>query len=285
MSQVIEFEGQEYDFPDDATNDEILDILSTVKTPEVSAMSDQLPQPEFAQSSEDEEAALAQPPAQEGQVDGEPKQVVGGEGKAPAEGLQAAKTTLVNLNTKQQEFRDNIAGVETGGLKKRSIRTTVTPKKGQPGSSAYGTFQITKGLIIQFLKSKGNLFSPDELGAMRELADRQKASLIIGGEDRESYEVGGTNRAHGQFLADSFGFETVDEFLDAFDYGGDFGLADDAQFQMQYENFARKMLNDTLKGAGGNVIEAASIWHGGAGWRTASSRKDTDKYREKFNKQ
>jgi GH24 family phage-related lysozyme (muramidase) len=33
MSQVIEFEGQEYDFPDDATNDEILGMLSTVEQP------------------------------------------------------------------------------------------------------------------------------------------------------------------------------------------------------------------------------------------------------------
>lgn len=31
VAQVIEFEGQEYDFPDDATNDEILGMLSTVE--------------------------------------------------------------------------------------------------------------------------------------------------------------------------------------------------------------------------------------------------------------
>lgn len=33
MSQVIEFEGQQYDFPDDATNNEILELLSTVEQP------------------------------------------------------------------------------------------------------------------------------------------------------------------------------------------------------------------------------------------------------------
>lgn len=33
MAQVIEFEGQEYDFPDDATNEEILGLLSTVEQP------------------------------------------------------------------------------------------------------------------------------------------------------------------------------------------------------------------------------------------------------------
>jgi len=280
-SQVIEFEGQGYEFPADATEDEIIDMLSTVKPPEVSAMADQLKQPEFQQSAEDENAALAQPPAQEGQVDGTPRQVEGDAGQAPAQGSQAvSRIEPVNLNATQQEFRDKIAGVETGGLKKRSIRTTVL----NSGSSAYGTFQITKGLIIQFLKTKGSLFNPEELGAMRELADRQKASLLIGGIDRKNYEAGGKNHAHGQFLADSFGFETVDEFLNAFDYGGDFGLADDAQFQMLYENFARKMLNDTLKGTGGDVIEAASIWHGGAGWRTAKSRKDTDIYRQKYKK-
>ena len=33
MAQVIEFDGQEYEFPDDATNDEILGMLSTVEQP------------------------------------------------------------------------------------------------------------------------------------------------------------------------------------------------------------------------------------------------------------
>lgn len=40
MSQVIEFEGQEYDFPDDATNGEILGLLSTVEQPTPAKISD-----------------------------------------------------------------------------------------------------------------------------------------------------------------------------------------------------------------------------------------------------
>ena len=32
----------------------------------------------------------------------------------------------------------------------------------------------------------------------------------------------------------------------------------------------------------GNELEAASIWHGGKGWKKAKSKKSTKQYRDKF---
>lgn len=188
---------------------------------------------------------------------------------------------LSPLNKKQQSFRDKIANIETGGLENPYIRTKARPSGKQSGSSAYGTFQITKGLLKQHLKN-GKAFEESELDAMRTLEERQQVAVLIGGRDRPKFELGGSQYAQSRMLMKKYGFEDVTTFLDAFDYGGDFGLSEDDEFQMQYEQFGRKMLNSALRKAGGDELEAASVWHGGAGWKKAKSIKDTNKYRDKY---
>lgn len=190
---------------------------------------------------------------------------------------------LPTLNTKQRSFAENIAQVETGGLDNRHIRTKVRPNGSEKGSSAYGPYQITHGLLEGTLEESPNLFNEVEQRAVQELMERQELALAIGGRDRGLYEKGGLKHGLANRWAKQYGFESTDKFLDAFDYGGDLGLSDDGDFQTLYEGFARKLLNKHLKDAGGDDVEAASVWHGGPNWKT-KHKASTNQYRDKYNK-
>jgi hypothetical protein len=119
---------------------------------------------------------------------------------------------------------------------------------------------------------------------MEDLVLRQKVALAVGGSDRAKYARGGVKMAQGAAWAAKYGFADVDSFLNAFDYGGDFGLSANTEFQLHYESVAEKMLVAQLDEAGGDELEAASRWHGGTGWKNASSRKHTDIYRSRYQK-
>jgi len=267
MAQTIEFEGSTHSFPDDFTEDEISSSLASVSNPNdlpepdplvpqgTSAMVDGIHQPELQTISAEEEAELF-----------------------PDSDLRAREQELPAMNAKLQGFHNRITTIETGNLEDTFIRTQVNGS----GSSAYGPVQITRGLIAGYLKNKPKLFNEAELGAMNELAERQRISLKIGGSDLPRYQRGGSEHAQAKVWAARYNYDDVATFLEAFDYGGDFGLAGDAQFELDYESFSRKMLQDTLKRAGNDEIEAASRWHGGMDWATAKSKKGTKAYRKKY---
>lgn len=274
MTQQIEFEGITHDFPDDFTQEEISSSLASYDPNTVdaifdgegtpgqgttSAMVDGIAQPEIETISAEEEAELF-----------------------PDSDLRARDEELPQMNTKVQGFRERITSIETGGLDETFIRTGVRPKEGQAGSSAYGPVQITRGLIGGYLQNKRSLFNEKDIAAMNELAERQRIGLKIGGSDIPRFSKGGSDHAQAKVWAKRYGYDTVDEFLTAFDYGGDYGLAGDADFELQYESFSRKMLADHLKGAKGDEVEAASRWHGGMDWSTAKSKGGTKAYRKKY---
>lgn len=305
MSKVIKFEGQEYSFPDDATDGEMSVALSklNVQTKSTEPQSNKEDEAAF------EETYFAQP-SDSGDKQFSGREVVKTDNPVPERKTNdsnrktnestAAPTVQGRvsqfeqepLNEDQRVFRDKIVKIESGGLSQPYARTGIAPKKRKvgdkprtgDGSSAYGPAQITRGLMVNYLANKGKMFTDSEVQAMLEMVDRQKVSLIIGGNDRADYSAGGTHAAYGEFMADAYGYETTEEFLDAFDYGGDLGLSEDRKFKLQYENFSRKMLKDTLKEAKGDQLLAASVWHGGSKWKTAKSKGDTKLYREKFNR-
>ena len=186
----------------------------------------------------------------------------------------------VPLTDKQAEFAKNIAQIETGGLQNRSVRTQVKPSGSQKGSSAYGTYQITHGLLRGTLENQVIALSGQERAAAEELMARQEVSLSIGGRDRVNYQAGGTKHGIAQKWAKEYGYEDVESFLNDFDYGGTLGLADDADFQVLYESFARKLLNKHLKDAGGDMVAAAAVWHGGP----TGAGKTTEQYKQKMRK-
>lgn len=286
---LIQFEGTTHEFPDDFSDEDISIALSQGatdgrNTPDIpTAMDDGIMQPELANKDDDKFAALAFPLKREEALPDEER--VSRDVQTPvvfgSKGLFRTRS-LSTIKDDVGSFRDNIQQIETGGLDQPFIRTKLKPSGSQRGSSAYGPFQITQGLLIDFMTNNRQLFDFNDEIAMNELITRQEIALSIGGRDRASYERGGRNHAIALQWSKDLEFDTVDLFLDAFDYGGDYGLADNTEFQLAYENFSRKMLKHTLKKAGNNALEAASVWHGGSGWKTAKSRKDTDKYRDKF---
>jgi len=267
MTQSVEFEGTTHSFPDDFTEDEISNSLAEYNNPNdlpepdplvpqgASAMVDGIHQPELETISAEEEAELF-----------------------PDSDLRARTEELPPMNAKLTDFSNRITAIETGGLDETFIRTQVNGS----GSSAYGPVQITRGLVTSYLKNKPALFSDKDKAAMTELAERQRIGLKLGGSDLHRYVKGGSEHAQSRVWAKRYGYESVDEFLTAFDYGGDMGLADDEEFALSYASFSRKMLQDTLKGAKGDELEAASRWHGGMGWSTAKSKKGTKAYRKKY---
>jgi hypothetical protein len=196
----------------------------------------------------------------------------------PKEDSVASSDSLYSLNAEQEKFRSVIAEIETGSLSEKMIRTKVNGS----GSTAYGTYQITGKLIRGYVDNYSKLFSEDELWAMEKLHERQQVAIAIGGSDRAKYEKGGSNYAQAQKWANKYGYDKVSTFLDAFDYGGDYGLANDVEFGEQYENFARKMLVDHLKRNGNDGLSAASEWHGGMAWKKSKHKKQTLNYREKY---
>lgn len=272
MVQRVEFEGTIHEFPDDFSEEEIGGMLDSfdpntldnifdgdgrqeLPTEGTTAMTDGIFQPELETISAEEEAELF-----------------------PESDLRVREQELPVMNAKLQGFHERITSIETGKLEETFIRTQVNGS----GSSAYGPVQITRGLVMGYMKNKSKLFTVPEREAMLEMAERQRISLKIGGSDITKHQRGGSEHAQARVWAKRYGYETVDEFLTAFDYGGDFGLADDEDFALKYESFSRKMLQDTLKGAKGDEMEAASRWHGGMAWSTAKSKKGTKAYREKY---
>lgn len=190
---------------------------------------------------------------------------------------------LPQLNLNQKMFVDTIAEIETGGLENKEIRTMVTPSSGGSGSSAYGRYQITHGLLSATINQSPEMFEAAELNAANELIERQEIALAIGGRDKKTYAKGGSKYYLGKRWAKKYGYEDVDAFLDAFDYGGDFGLSDNEEFQTLYEGFARKMLIKQLKDAGNDPLEAAAQWHGGMNWKKSKQhRKKTEHYQKKY---
>jgi hypothetical protein len=175
-------------------------------------------------------------------------------------------------------FAKNIATLESGGLEQPFIRTQLTGS----GSSAYGPLPITKGILDGELKNNRDSYSPEEQDAMEELSERQRVSLLIGGGDRKKYEEGGSQDARGQMFQELYGYETRKDFLDAFDYGGDLGLADDEDFAWSYTTFSDKMLQATLKRHKGDELAAAAEWHGGSNWKKAETKSRTEAYLKKY---
>ena len=186
----------------------------------------------------------------------------------------------INLNPQQRKFVDTIRTIETGGVENPFIRTQAAGT----GSSAYGPWQITKSLLQSTLKARPDLFDENERAAMTDLTQRQAVALAVGGSDRRHYGRGGRHQTQGAAWAKKYGFADVDSFLEAFDYGGDLGLGNNVDFQVLYENVAHKLLVQQLEETGGDELEAASRWHGGRGWKSASSRQQTDLYRKRYKK-
>ena len=186
----------------------------------------------------------------------------------------------IGLSEDQAKFAESIAQLETGGLANRSVRTKVRPTEAGKGSSAYGQYQITHGLLSGAIQNQTVEFSQQEAEAARELLERQAIALTVGGRDRSKYQKGGKNYGIAVQWAKAYDYESVDAFLDDFDYGGTLGLADDGDFQVLYESMARKLLNHTLESAGGDMVEAAALWHGGP----QGAGKATEMYKRKMQK-
>lgn len=251
----VEYGGQHFDFPDDASDDEIGQTLESLGVDVV----------------ENGGAALSmgrQPDA----LDFDELELLGGGGEGGV--------AMMKLNAEQQKFVDNIRTIETGGVSNPYIRT----KAVGTGSSAYGPWQITKGLLESTLKNKPDFFDDKERAVIEDLITRQKVALMVGGSDRAKYAAGGMKMAQGAAWAKRYGFADVDSFLNAFDYGGDFGLSQNSDFQLAYEGIAHKLLVDQLNETGGDALEAASRWHGGRGWKSASSLAHTEVYRKRYQK-
>lgn len=255
----VNYGGDDYELPDDATDDEVLSFLDGLGTQDVENGAPALQMGRgFETVDVNELESLFQ---------------VG-------EGEQTGEVNLMKLNAQQQTFANKIRTIETGGVKNPFIRT----KAKGTGSSAYGPYQITRGLLNAALTSSPDMFSAQEQQVAQDLMRRQQIALAVGGSDRAKYAPGGAKHAQGAAWAKQYGFESVDAFLAAFDYGGDYGLGEDADFQITYEAIAHKLLVAQLEETGGDELEAASRWHGGKGWRRAASRAHTDIYRQRFQK-
>jgi hypothetical protein len=252
---LVDFEGTVHEFPDDWTDAEISKALASYSE------GDQLTQP-----------------ASQGELSEVDKAVLSEQAMKPDSGGLAFDSALVPMDEKQEMFKNTIQQLETGGLKSEWVRT----QNNKAQSTAYGTYQITRGLLRGYLQNEANMFTEEERGAMEELVRRQGIAIAIGGADRPRYEAGGVDHAQAKAWAKAEGFDSVESFLDAFDYGGTYGLENDVDWQVLYENFSRKILNDHLRRANGDQLEAASVWHGGSNYAKSKHKKDTELYRKKF---
>ena len=151
------------------------------------------------------------------------------------------------ISLSDRNFMDAIRQVETGGLADPWIRTKVLGS----GSSAYGPYQVTKGLIDGALKDNSYNFAPEEKAILRKLSKQQAEALRVGGEDRQRFE-GRLPQQH----------------LDRFDYGGGFDFTDAEKAVLL--GAQEKMLRKNLADAGGDHEEAARRWHGGRAWEKES---------------
>ena len=255
---IVEYNDVEFDFPEGSTPQQIEQVIRSYREGLSSATDDGKPDSDMAMRSEQ-----VTPPT---------------ESYFPADSDQTS-ANLPSLNAEQQRFVDAIAEVETGGIENRSVRTMQAPSRGGQGSSAYGTYQVTHGLLSRAMDTGYISLSPEEEAAARELLARQKVGLAVGGRDRAKYEAGGSKHARGKKWAKQYGYDNVQSFLDDFDYGGTYGLADDEDFQMLYESFGRKLLVQHLKDANGDAERAAAVWYAGP-----KAGKKSDGYVKKFRK-
>ena len=257
---TVKFQGQQFNFPIGTSEAQIGDALKEYMVQSASARS----LLSFDASSDIRIESVSRTPT-ESYVQGE----------------EATLQSPITLNGEQKKFAESIAQIETGGLAQRGVRTMVRPSGDAKGSSAYGKYQITHGLLRGAIDNNFIEFSEQELAAAEELLARQEMALAIGGRDRAKYQQGGSEYGIAQKWAQTYGYDDVESFLDDFDYGGTYGLAEDGDFQVLYESFARKLLNKTLEQAGGDMIAAAGVWHGGPKGAGAS----TEMYKEKMRRQ
>ena len=161
-------------------------------------------------------------------------------------------------------FMDSIREQETGGLKDPWVRTS--SDAGGVGSSAYGPYQVTKGLVDKFLRDDTIDFTSAEVSALAELSRQQAVSLAIGGSDRYKY-------------ADKYSRED----LDRFDYGGTLALSDEQKSSLLTAH--EKMLVRIVEESNGNFVEAARRWHGGNNHRNERPHVEySDSVMKKFMK-
>jgi hypothetical protein len=152
-------------------------------------------------------------------------------------------------------FIEAVRGQETGNLKDPFIRTKINSGA---GSSAYGPYQTTKGLVDSALANDLYGFDAAEKAVMSKLSSQQDTALKIGGGDRKKYEEYFTK-----------------EQLDRFDYGGTYNFSELEKAKI--ESAQLKMVNKTLDDADGDLEEAAKVWHGGG---NHGDRKDHVEYSE-----
>lgn len=258
MMASVNFNGKKFNFPDGTTREQMEQVFT-------SYMQDTQPAAGYLAMFDDSYAMRTDAPVKR-------RESYFGEGED--EVLQ----TPIGLSEDQALFASSIAQLETGGLANRSVRTKVRPTEAGKGSSAYGTYQITHGLLSGAIQNKTVELSAQEAEAARELLERQAIALTVGGRDRAKYQKGGEKYGIALQWAKGYDYENVEAFLDDFDYGGTLGLADDGDFQVLYESMARKLLNHTLKQAGGDMVEAAALWHGGP----KGAGKTTEMYKQKM---
>lgn len=254
---TVNFQGQTFKFPAGASEAQIGDALKEYVVSTAAAST--LPAEDASASTRTEN------------ISNVPTESYLGEGEEVVQ-------TPIGLKEDQQQFADGIAQVETGGLKQRGIRTKVRPSSDGAGSSAYGKYQITHGLLSGAIDTGFIDLTEQEMKAAKELMTRQEMALTVGGRDRADYQTGGSKYSAAQKWAKEYGYSDVESFLDDFDYGGTYGLAEDSDFQVLYESFARKLLNKTLEKAGGDMVKAGGVWHGGP----KGAGKSTEMYKKKL---
>ena len=250
---IIDFNGEEIEFPEGTSDEEIGSALD--------ALVAQTPASQILAGHETEVSAM-----KDGKV-------------AARQTFNWAESGQADMSPEEETFAQHISTIETGGLKDRYIRTKV---KGS-ASSAYGPYQITRGLLNGYMKKHAELFDANETEAIKELVERQDVALAVGGKDKAKYMPGGSKAHMGALWAKSYGYgDNVEAFLNDFDYGGTLGLAKNPEFQYLYENVARKLLKKHLADAGGNMVKAAAVWHGGRNWKQAPSAGDTLAYMDRM---
>jgi len=171
------------------------------------------------------------------------------------------------------EFKNIIKKIETGNLSDPFIRTMLAQ-----GSSAYGPYQVTKGLALDYLDN--DKLTSQQKAALKEMITRQMVSLKIGGSDRCLFEEGGDKHEQAKEYAKHYGYCCYTSFLNDFDYGGTLGYPD--QWKGLLTSAQEAILFLIYESCDRDPLEAAAVWHGGKGWRTGKHRDQTDSYRQKY---
>ncbi len=181
---------------------------------------------------------------------------------------------------KADPFLQAIQQVETGGLVNPHIRTRVFGS----GSSAYGKYQLTRTLALDYLNRYPSLFTDEHREALSEVAERQHVALKVGGSDRIKFITDQFYIRLARTWSSRYGFEKPEEFLDAFDYGGSLGIKKNSKLLKHYYSAVEVILQHTLTvRARDQPHKAAAIWYGGDKFNTYIYVKKFLKYYEKFN--